>query len=299
MLYEFISKKQFPTTCPAASSVQIYQLGNIGWTHSVGRLVESLMFALFHDKLFVVPRSEFFRHDPPLSVKLPKPDGRKMLIEGTWRWSDSSECDNLTLALNPWKCHFIPLTNCTHVNYTLVRDANPRYLNVTSLPLTPFSNLTDFLYNKVVRTCDDGPSLDWKGHTHRLLAFVQRPNIQTRSYLRGVLNNLRLIESAERKEAKALVINNILGASQVSNTRFNIMLPCIGVHVRNGDIINDDRARSNIDRSFKPHAILAKKMGRKLGINNFYLATDNSSVLLDAATSFRKMNWFTQSRTVG
>ena len=42
--------------------------------------------------------------------------------------------------------------------------------------------------------------------------------------------------------------------------------------------------------------MLAKNVGKAMGINSFYLASDNKTVITDATMNFPEMNWFSQSR---
>ena len=149
----------------------------------------------------------------------------------------------------------------------------------------------------------------------RLLAWVQRPNAQTRAVLRRALaEQRRLLPS--RPHAVSLGASSVLqelghhhkklrhvhtqdekggrqglSSSQSLSATMPVHLPCIGIHIRHGDIKHDFREGLRLDRSFDHFALLAKEVGHRLGINNFYLATDNATILETAADIYPEVSF--------
>jgi hypothetical protein len=79
-------------------------------------------------------------------------------------------------------------------------------------------------------------------------------------------------------------------------SRASSSLPCIGIHIRHGDIRWDHRHGMPIDRSLDHHVALAREAGKALGISNFYLATDNETNLEVVADRYPDMHWYAQLR---
>jgi len=71
---------------------------------------------------------------------------------------------------------------------------------------------------------------------------------------------------------------------------------CLGMHVRNGDVLTDWRKGRKIDRSFNAHVYAALNLTRALAIQDIFLATDNSSLLHIAPVEYPSFRWFAQIR---
>lgn len=71
---------------------------------------------------------------------------------------------------------------------------------------------------------------------------------------------------------------------------------CLGMHVRNGDVLTDWRKGRQIDRSLNAHVYAALNLTRAMAVSDVYLATDNSSLLHIAPVEYPSFRWFAQLR---
>ena len=133
----------------------------------------------------------------------------------------------------------------------------------------------------------DGVDLDDEWEYSRVLLFIQRPNVYLRARIR---QNLRVG-----------LVN--LKHGFPSSTRYHAgshhdlkMQPCLGMHIRHGDLTIDSRGKTKLDRSLAAHVTCAKSLVASLGVQNIYLATDNAEVLSTVYQEFPQFWWFGQQR---
>jgi hypothetical protein len=87
---------------------------------------------------------------------------------------------------------------------------------------------------------NDGHGLGNEWEYSRLINFVQRPNIHTRAKLRESINHL--INMKHEDYYRLNMTNNVyVSVSSGKQVRMN---PCITLHVRHGDSVNDQRNNS-------------------------------------------------------
>jgi len=73
---------------------------------------------------------------------------------------------------------------------------------------------------------------------------------------------------------------------------------CLGMHVRNADVLTDWRKGRSTDRSLNAHVYLARNLSASLALKDVFLATDNSSLLYIAPTEYPEFRWFAQVRPI-
>ena len=118
ILYNEITKRQFPPKCPPASDtrgIHANWLGNIGWANCLHPVVRHFKSALHNDKLYLTPRAWENGAEPPLWVNSSTGSSGKVQVSGPWgAWADRRTCPERVFAYDPWACHFITLSKCNN-----------------------------------------------------------------------------------------------------------------------------------------------------------------------------------------
>lgn len=281
--------------------------------------------ALIMDRLYIVPSAEkFYSQEVTIDVTI---GGRVIPITNTWRWADAFACDNYTLALNPWACHFIALSNCTDLAYR--SDISSIYPQITTVNWGHkgqfHSLLTELRDNATLASYEAITTFENWLHL-RLSSFVQRPNIQTRWAMRTSIANVKHVHQHLGKQkllavrpshakhvhpsSKSKHHSGHQHLQEVAETHSendeavdhrmkgaaSMLSPCVGIHIRHGDSNLDLRGNARVDRSSRHFVLLAQNLSRHLGINNFYMATDNMTAVYEAAVLYTQSHWFAQLR---
>ena len=223
--------------------------------------------------------------------------------------------------MNPWSCNFIPLTKCTHPTYRdshsggVYKQPIPKSDNKVQSKFDTF--LTKLRNDMLVEKYQDMSSVTDSNYWLylRLLAFVQRPNIQTRWIIRESMTNVKQIHSSSKRSYNKKSLssksntnrtltrnnNNKLNKQNLPrnwNHRIAVMSPCVGLHIRHSDRSAGYLVEKFNDYSTKHFGLLAKNLSQSLGINSVFLTTDNATVRDEAAELYPSLNWFAQIRTI-
>ena len=142
----------------------------------------------------------------------------------------------------------------------------------------------------------DAPQLKHLWEFSRLLTFIHRPNIFTRANLRNALSSLGGVPAQKRrkKTGNSGKRDGRAGAA----TAGAMDGPCVGVHIRHGDSINDRRGEEKVDRSLAAHTACAQRLLTDLGANTVFLATDNNTLFSLAPRLYPRTSWYHQDRAL-
>jgi hypothetical protein len=89
-------------------------------------------------------------------------------------------------------------------------------------------------------------------------------------------------------------------STSFSTSHYDLKLPpCLGIHVRNGDVNTDYRKERSLDRSFNAHVYASLNISKSLGLQHVYIATDNCSLFHVAPLEYPQYKWFAQYRPMG
>ena len=150
----------------------------------------------------------------------------------------------------------------------------------------------------------DAPMLHNMWEMSRLQAFIQRPNIFTRANLRDSLASLTKLRRSGGSNA-ALVRGGGRGGRHPhrgtysgSDSSYGGMLPCLGLHVRHGDALQDTRGELNLTRTLAAHMSCASKLTSELSLPNIFLASDNNTLFDIVARKYPQFNWYAQKRVI-
>lgn len=294
MLYTFMTDKQNPPECPSKDkegimggegAILVNWLGNIGWANALHPLVEHLVGAMHNGQMLLTPRAWDNGAAKPVTVEV---GGEKVEASGPWSaWADPTECPVDTFAWNPWNCFFISLSKCN----------NPELHDIKFMehpkpdPSPPSDYMNQLEKWKGKREAfGDAHHLGNEWEFARMISYVQRPNIATRTRLRYSLRNLVVLHSSgyglHRQHHPAGLHHPGLK-----------MEPCLGMHVRHGDSMNDERG-GKLDRSLEAHITCAKDLAEHLGVKNIFLATDDNKLFTEAPAKYPQYGWFGQYRTL-
>jgi hypothetical protein len=229
--------------------------------------------------------------------------GKNSTLTGAWRWADQNECDPDTYAFNPWHCHFISITGC---NTPELRDAVPFQDNWMYPQKERYEDFYKREFFKAVEDIKsfrekygDAPRLGNEWIDSRLLAYVVRPSITMRFRLRRTMATSLVFLKPGEDIAPIFDPMNVGASWSHSHSHVSAhhaLEPRLGMHVRNGDSMNDQRHESKIDHSFRQHMICAEQFAMKLGVRNIYLATDNVTLFELAPQQYPQYGWMAQQR---
>ena len=73
---------------------------------------------------------------------------------------------------------------------------------------------------------------------------------------------------------------------------------CLGLHVRNADVLTDWRSGRAVDRSLNAHVFMSLNLSTSLALHDVFLATDNASLLYIAPIEYPQYRWFAQVRPI-
>jgi hypothetical protein len=147
----------------------------------------------------------------------------------------------------------------------------------------------------------DAPHLGNEWEFARMISFVQRPNIATRARLHISLRNLVSLHASTSSETwtdpSGIAGKRIVAANHIRHHHRIKMEPCLGMHVRHGDSMNDERG-GKLDRSLQAHVACAKDLADHMGLKNIYLATDDNLLFSEAPAKYPQYGWFGQYRVL-
>jgi len=220
-MYTFITRQQNPAVCPdpatQADKYFPWALGTIGWTNTVDFFLGVFRHGLYLNKIIIAPRAQASRP----GAEFPFPDTARGLFGTTttttrlslvWdTWADPSFCARDDYAYNPWACHFISLSTCHTMaarNLKSVEDNQRTAPDFRAIrPPSPYMHeLTTMVFPNMTKYRDgtyDGGGLGGEYEYHRLLAFVQRPNVYVRARIRQSLQDLSLIRKGKGRGGAA------------------------------------------------------------------------------------------------
>ena len=286
-LFTHLTNRQFPDKCPDKGSLYYHFVQNYGFGGEVNKLVKTFLFNLYSSSSRVYAQT---RH------------------EGyEWLWANSDRiskypCPSNMYQENPLACSFIPLSGCSvgdrkqpdtdWVEFEIIKFDDEKHLTLKHLGIDV----------NVLKKFRDGPgpflkyyddSKVFSAHlwvTLRIYAYVLRPNYRTRALIRKA-----------SKRIKTLTSN---GLSKHSHVNHHIRLStkdlqqCIGIHVRNHDVLSDYRNAVKLDRSLNAHIHAVKLLSLELSMDELFLATDNSTLYTIAPIEYPEFKWQAQIRTI-
>jgi hypothetical protein len=215
-------------------------------------------------------------------------------VHGTWgAWADRHECPSQAhFAFDPWACHFISLSHCNFVPELQSVVPTEGYADD---PKNGSAYLT-LLKGEIDadrRTYGDALQLKHLWEFSRLLTFLHRPNIFTRANLRNALATLAGVPAQKRWRKKTGKRPPSLAAPGGAMDG-----PCVGIHIRHGDSINDRRGAEKVDRSLAAHTACAQRLMTDLGASTVFLATDNNTLFSLAPRVYPHTSWYHQARVL-
>ena len=302
-LFSYMTTKQNPPECPSKDKegimggqgeVLVNWLGNIGWANALHPLIEHLVGAMHNGQILLTPRAWDNGAAKPVTVVVPGQG--EVEASGPWSaWADPSECPKETFAWNPWNCFFISLSKCN----------NPELHNVKFQehpkpdPSPPSEYMVELEKWKGKREAfGDAPHLGNEWEYARMISFAQRPNMATRARLRLALRNLIVLHASSYGPAAPTPghapLHHHPHHHQHAGHQVR-MEPCLGMHVRHGDSMNDERG-GKLDRSLQAHVTCAQDLADHMGLKNIYLATDDNKLFTEAPAKFPQFGWFGQYR---
>ena len=214
------------------------------------------------------------------------------MTNNSWAWTNFNECPMDLFKNNPWSCHFIAFSQC---------------LTPTSIIHTKGINgPDDWEQYKPCKTCEVSTAVGAESWLdNRVNMYMTRANIQLRERLRNSLRSLMRMNNNYDESSNSIRIHASEGIDQyLDHSSYHLHPPpllhrCIGIHVRNGDIVTDDRDKLKIDRSLAAHIACMKNMSSVItGVSSIFLATDNSTLFHMANKWYPEYTWYYQNRTL-
>jgi len=305
MLFSYMTEKQNPAECPSKDKegvmggegeISVNWLGNIGWANALHPLVEHLVGAMHNGQILLTPRA--WDNGAAKPVKVTVSGQGEVEASGPWSaWADPTECPVDTFAWNPWKCFFISLSKCN----------NPELHSVKFMehpkpdPSPPSDYMAQLEKWKGKREAfGDAPHLGNEWEFARMISFVQRPNVVTRARLRLALRNLIALHATSYGPVSPLHQHpqHPQHPQHHQHQHHQVrMEPCLGMHVRHGDSMNDERG-GKLDRSLEAHMACAQDLAEHMGLKNIYLATDDNLLFTQAPAKYPQFGWFGQYRVL-
>ena len=285
-LYTHLTNRQNPKSCPDKNDQYYHYLQNYGFGGELNKVLKTFLYNLYSSSSRVYAQT---RHE-----------GYK------WLWSNSNTTKNAChpniYKENPMSCSFISFSGCS-VDERTVPNKDWAEFEINAFDDGKHLTLLHLGIDvKVLKKFRDGPgpmlryfdnSMTYSAHlwvTLRVYAFILRPNYKTRSLIRK--SNRRI---------KTLTINGLSKHNHVNHhVRLGVkdLHKCIGIHVRNHDVLSDFRNEIKLDRSLNAHVHAAKNLSSKLAINEFFLATDNGTLYKIAPIEFPQWRWQAQGRMI-
>ena len=277
-LYELVVGKQFPLTCPdKLEDYRVHWASNAGYGGSLITVLEQLVYN--------------YAETPELIFTIPFGQS----ADKTWLWNDKS-CAKAKSKYDVWSCNFLPLSNCTQkavqaggaqTKYDYANPSNKEIKLFVNQNSTEFSVENRRLYHDGHET-EEGTQ-NWM--RYRLFAFIQRPNSIFRMMIKAFMGNVHELYADPS-------IDNQREHGYIKTSKH--LKPCIGLHVRNGDVWTDGRGPLGviIDRSLNGHLYVAKNLSVQMGITTLYLATDNVTLIDLAPKIYPEYKWFMLKRKI-
>lgn len=279
-LFTHLTRRQFPDKCPDKNELYYHFVQNYGFGGEINKVVKTFGYNLFSSSSRVYAQT---RH------------------EGyNWLWANSDKilkypCPSDIYKENPLKCSFIPLSGCSvddrkspdndWGNFEVIKNDDGKHHTLQHLGIDV----------NVLKKFRDGPGPMLNGEfsahlwvTLRIYAYVLRPNYRTRSLIRKASKRIKTLNGLNKH-------NHVNHHIRLGTKDFH---QCIGIHVRNHDVLSDYRNIVKLDRSLNAHVHAAKNLSFELSIHDFFLATDNSTLYTIAPIEYPEFNWQAQGRTI-
>ena len=322
-LYASITARQFPPECPSSNDLFFYAMQNFGFGGEANKVIKTFAYNLASDAERVYAR--------PLGEKLKWSwaDATGVHCSTQVFLADPWACSFLPLS----NCSFSPpagrsreedvdLTQYISPNwgdYGPTKDTNHKFLarlGIDGGMLTKHRDGTAF--SKEPAT--------WA--SLRLYPFLMRPNLRTRHFIRLGLDRriVRLLPlklsamtnpstpiphilpvSLFRRDSVAIDDQDGTRARRTGEGSFDgipgqVWFPglggCLGMHVRNADVLTDWRRGRAVDRSLNAHVFMSFNLSSALSLPDVFLASDNASLLYIAPTEYPQYRWFSQLRPI-
>lgn len=286
-LYTHLTRRQFPKNCPGKDDLYYHYLQNYGFGGELSKMIKTFLYNLYSSssKVYATPRHEGYQ----------------------FLWANSNilkknECPSTMYKENPLACSFISIAGCS-VNDRVNEDQDWYDFEIDGNDDGKHKTLQHLGINvNVLKKYRDGPGpavhnegrdMKYSANvwvTLRTYAFILRPNYRTRSLIRKATRRIKTLSSNGASKHNYFNHQNRLGV-QVKNQ-------CIGIHVRNHDVLSDFRNEIKLDRSLNAHIHAAKNLSIALAINDFFLATDNGTLFKIAPIEYPSYRWQGQSRNI-
>lgn len=325
-LYASITARQFPPEhkCPSSNDLFFYAMQNFGFGGEANKVIKTFAYNLASDTDRVYAR--------PLGEKLKWSwaDGTGAYCSTQKYLADPWACSFLPLS----NCSFslpagrsseedVDFTQYISKNwgdYGPTKDTNHKFLARLGID------------GGMLTKHRDGSAFSKEPATWvslRLYPFLLRPNLRTRHLIRLGLDRriVRLLPlklgsvtnpstpsphilsvSLVRRDPVAIDDQDSAGVRRTSEGGSSGGSPgqmwspgqggCLGMHVRNADVLTDWRRGRAVDRSLNAHVFMSFNLSSALSLPDIFLASDNASLLYIAPTEYPQYRWFSQLRPI-
>lgn len=327
-LFLAVTERQFPARCPRKEDRFFYAMQSFGFGGEANKVIKTFAFNLAdHDsRIYTAPPGASYgwawadpqtcgqgryRHDPWSCSFLPVSNCTLHGASAPAFESSEPEVADLLKLMSPGWGDYGPGKDAQH--------AFLRKLKIDGNMLIKFG---------------DGATLNKEPATWasvRLYALLLRPNLRSRYFMRRVLDS-RIVRLRRAKAADGAIngvasgvsLRGVAGparhradevdADATAAGEADTAVPqglgaglglasgwgrsCLGMHVRNADVLTDWRNGRKVDRSFNAHVYVAHNITRGLGLYDVFLATDNASLYRIAPLEFPEYRWFAQQRPI-
>ena len=328
-LFLAVAQRQFPgeaVRCPRREERFFYSMQSFGFGGEANKVIKTFAFNLANSETRV--------YTAPLADKYlwswadPRICGEARYRRDPWSCSflPLSNCTHhgAAAAAEPEEADLMAVISKGWGDYSPNKETQHAFLKLLKID-----------GNMLVKF-GDGAALQQEPATWvsvRLYALLLRPNLRTRYLMRRALDTriVRLHRSAkgsglgpEGAASSAVSLRGGGGGGAALATRHRVDevsddagaadVPlglgaglglargwgrsCLGMHVRNADVLTDWRKGRRVDRSLNAHVYLAHNLTRGLALRDVFLATDNASLFHIAPTEYPEYRWFAQQRPI-